>query len=217
MNRPKGSSPAAETAAILRHWREAVPNDRLAHLVKDATRALSRALQMRLTKYAVSFGHWTFLRILWEADGLTQRELSEQAGVMEPTTFSALKALEQLGYVSRRRLPDSRKKVYVFLTPKGRALKSKLVPLAEEVNEIAVRGAVPADIAATRRTLLIMIENLARDEIQSEEQRRMPSTRELARLVAQGSGGRTRGRTGWRQTRRDRDKTGARVTGRGIA
>ncbi|MBO0755570.1 MAG: MarR family transcriptional regulator [Bradyrhizobiaceae bacterium] len=206
MNRAKRSAPGAATQAILRHWREAVPNDRLAHLVKDATRALSRALQMRLTKYAVSFGHWTFLRILWETDGLTQRELSEQAGVMESTTFSALKALEQLAYITRRRRPDSRKKVYIFLTPKGRALKRKLVPLAEEVNEIAVRGASPADIAATRRTLLITIENLARDEIQSEEQRRMPSTRELSRLVAQGPGGRTRGRAGWRQARRDRDK-----------
>ena len=77
------------TQVILRHWREAVPDDRLAHLVKDATRALVRALQMRLGEHAVSFGHWTFLRILWESDGLTQRELSEQAGVMEPTTFSA--------------------------------------------------------------------------------------------------------------------------------
>jgi len=170
---------------MLRHWREAVPNDRLAHLVKDATRALSRALQMRLTRYSVSFGHWTFLRILWETDGLTQRELSERAGVMEPTTFSAMKALEKLGYVSRRQLPDSRKKVYVFLTPKGRALKSKLVPFAEEVNEIAIRGVKPADVAATRRTLLVMIENLARDEMEpTKTRRRMPSTRELARLVA---------------------------------
>jgi MarR family transcriptional regulator, organic hydroperoxide resistance regulator len=204
MNRSKRSTSRDTTRAILRHWREAVPNDRLAHLVKDATRALSRALQMRLTKYAVSFGHWTFLRILWETDGLTQRELSEQAGVMEPTTFSALKALERLGYIARRQRPDSRKKVYVFLTAKGRALKSKILPLAMEVNEIAVRGAASADIAATRRTLLIMIENLARDEIHSEEQRRMPSTRELARLVAQGSGRRTRGRPGWQQTRRIR-------------
>ena len=42
------------TASILRHWREAVPDDRLAHLVKDATRALVRALQMRLAAHAVS-------------------------------------------------------------------------------------------------------------------------------------------------------------------
>lgn len=172
-----------------------MPNDRLAHLVKDATRALGRALQMRLTQHAVSFGHWTFLRILWETDGLTQRELSERAGVMEPTTFSALKALQKLGYVIRRQLPDSRKKVYVFLTPKGRALKSKLVPLAEEVNETAVRGVAAADISATRRTLLALIENLARDEIQSiNKRRRMPSTRELARLVAAGTGVRVRRR-----------------------
>jgi hypothetical protein len=47
MNRAAG----AET--ILRHWREAVPNDRLAHLVKDCTRALVRALQSRLAAHEV--------------------------------------------------------------------------------------------------------------------------------------------------------------------
>src|SRR5438477_10978426 len=116
---------------ILRHWREAVPNDRLAHLVKDATRALVRGLSIRLAEHGVSFGHWTFLRILWEGDGITQRELSEQACVMEPTTFSALKAMERLGLVTRRRVGDDRKKVYVFLTPRGRLPKSRPVSLGE--------------------------------------------------------------------------------------
>jgi DNA-binding MarR family transcriptional regulator len=176
------------TQEILRHWREAVPEDRLAHLVKDATRALVRALQMRLVEHGVSFGHWTFLRILWEHDGLTQRSLSEQAGVMEPTTFSALKAMEQLGYVARRQMPENRKNVYVYLTSKGRALKAKLVPLAEEVNRIAVTGVPPEDIARSREILLAIIENLARDEAQSgNSARRVPSTRELARLVAGGT------------------------------
>ena len=154
----------AATQSILRHWREAVPDDRLAHLVKDATRALLRALQMRLAAHSVSIGHWTFLRILWEKDGLTQRELSEQAGLMEPTTFSAIQAMQRLGYVTRRRRPDNRKKVYVFLTPKGRALKDKLVPLAEDVNRVAARSVAAADIAVTRRTLLAVIENLAQEE-----------------------------------------------------
>jgi MarR family transcriptional regulator, organic hydroperoxide resistance regulator len=168
------------TQVILRHWREAVPNDRLAHLVKDATRALVRALQMRLAGHGVSFGHWTFLRILWESDGLTQRELSEQAGVMEPTTLSAVRAMERLGYVVRRRRPGNRKKIYVFLTPKGQRLRNKLVPLAEEVNQIAVRSIRSTDIARTRKLLLSIIENLARDEHATDM--RMPSTRELGRL-----------------------------------
>lgn len=180
------------TRAILRHWREAVPNDRLAHLVKDAMRGLMRALQLRQSEHSVSFGHWSFLRILWEHDGLTQRELSERAGLQEPTTYAALKAMEKLGLVTRKQLPDSRKKVYVFLTPKGRALRAKLVPLAEEVNDVAVAGIRAEDIATTRRTLLVMIENLARDEAeQTRQDHRIPSTRELARLVAEAEEGTT--------------------------
>jgi DNA-binding MarR family transcriptional regulator len=123
-----------------------------------------RALTVRLAEHAVSFGHWTFLRILWEHDGLTQRELSEQAGVMEPTTFAAIKAMEELGYVTRRQMPENRKNVYVHLTPQGRALKDRLVPLAEEVNRIATRGVPPEDVAATRRTLAAMLENLAAEQ-----------------------------------------------------
>ncbi len=175
---------ASETAGILRHWQEAVPNDRLAHLIKDATRALLRALQMRLTEHSVSLGQWTFLRVLWENDGITQRELSEQVGVMEPTTFTALKTMEKLGYVIRRKKIDNRKMVYVFLTPRGRLLKSKLVPLAEEVNRIAVENINPQDITTMRHLLFTIIENLARDERQASSHKlRMPSTRELARFV----------------------------------
>ena len=164
MNPERAGPGGKATQEILRHWREAVPEDRLAHLVKDTSRALVRALQMRLVEHGVSFGHWTFLRILWEHDGLTQRELSVEAGVMEPTTFSALNAMEKLGYVTRRRKADNRKNVYVFLTPKGRALKRKLVPLAEEVNGIALRRLRAADVARLRATLLTLIENLARDD-----------------------------------------------------
>ena len=149
---------------MLRHWREAVPNDRMAHLVKDATRALVRALQRRLNEHSVSFGHWAFLRILWESDGLTQTELSEEAGVMAPTTFAALKAMESRGYIARRQLAGNRRKVHIFLTGKGRALKRTLVPLAQEVNREALRGVPVDDRNATRRTLLAVLENLARDE-----------------------------------------------------
>jgi len=169
------------TGLILRHWREAVPDDRIAHLVKDATRALVRALQMRLNEQGVSFGHWTYLRVLWEHDGITQRELSAQAGVMEPTTFAALNAMEKLGYIERRQLGGNRKKNHVFLTARGRSLKRKLVPLAEEVNRVAVARLKAADVALTRRVLLAMIENLARDEEKpANRERRVPATRELA-------------------------------------
>jgi len=171
----------SETERMLQHWREAVPNDRLAHLVRDAARALVRALSVRLAEHHVSFGHWSFLRVLWEGDGLTQRELSERAGVMEPTTFSAIRTMERLGYVVRRQRHGDRKKVYIYLTPRGRLLKERLVPLAEEVNRIAAMGVAPEHVAITRAVLLAMIENLARDADVSAKP--MPSTRVIARLA----------------------------------
>jgi MarR family transcriptional regulator, organic hydroperoxide resistance regulator len=155
------------TQNILHHWREAVPNDRLAHLIRDTERAFRRALQLRLAAHDVPFGHWAFLRILWERDGLTQRELSEQAGVMEPTTFAAMKVMEARGYIERRQLPTNRKNVYVHLTRAGRALKKKLVPLAEDTNRISIHGLSSSELQTARKVLLTMIENLAEDEIRS--------------------------------------------------
>ena len=159
--RPEGEM----TDRVLRHWHEAVPNDRMAHLVKDATRCFLRALQVRLARHNVQLGHWTFLRILWQRDGLTKRELSIEAGLMEPTTFVALRAMESLGYITLERKGDNRKNIYVFLTPMGRNLHDVLVPLAQEVNAIAMRGVPAGDVAATRRCLLGAIENLSRDEL----------------------------------------------------
>jgi len=154
-----------DTQSIIRHWREAVPNDRLAHLIRDASRAFQKALQVRLAKHGVPFGHWTFLRILWESDGLTQKELSERAGVMEPTTFSAMKAMEAQGYIVRKQLPTNKKNVYVHLSNEGRALKKKLVPLAEDTNNVSIEGIAADEIRITRKVLLAMIENLAADEL----------------------------------------------------
>lgn len=173
-----------ETQTVLEHWREAVPNDRLAHLILDARRAMVRGLQMRLNDHNVSFGHWAFLRILWEQDGLTQRELSEHAGVMEPTTYTAVKAMETLGFVERRHLPGNNKNIHVFLTRAGRALKKKLIPLAEEINEIGTRGLKDSEIQTARKVLLAIITNMAEDEDSLENaQRTIPSTRELSRRI----------------------------------
>ena len=74
-----------------------MPHDRLAHLVRDASRTFQRSLQLRFAAHAVSFGHWTFLRVPWQQDGITQKALSPRAGVMEPSTCVAVTAMEKRG------------------------------------------------------------------------------------------------------------------------
>jgi DNA-binding MarR family transcriptional regulator len=136
--------------------------DRLAHLVKDAGKSLSRALQARLAERAIAYGHWTFLRILWKHDGISQTELSRLAGVMAPSTFAAVQAMEDLGYVVRKQKPDNRKTVYIHLTPLGRSLEAELVPLAVAVNDVATQGLSARQVDAFRETLITIIENLER-------------------------------------------------------
>lgn len=168
MSKNQADREAEVANRVLRHWHEAVPNDRIAHLVKDATRAFLRSLQARLARHDVQLGHWTFLRILWRRDGITKRELSVEAGVMEPTTVVALRSMEALGYVTLRQLPENRKNVYVFLTPLGKRMKRVLVPLAEEVNAIALRGLSEPQVEATRRALLVMVDNLSSDCVEGD-------------------------------------------------
>jgi DNA-binding MarR family transcriptional regulator len=148
-------------------WRDALSDERMAHVIKTAFRETSRALQVRLAKHAIHYGHWTLLRVLWKGDGVTQRELSEQAGVAEASAFLALQQMERLGYVVRRKLPDSNKLVRVFLTPRGAALRTVSVAAAEEVNRIALEGVPAADVAAARRALIAVVENLERDAMQA--------------------------------------------------
>ena len=160
----KKSKPrSAARAALPAHWRESLHDERLTHLIRTAFRGSSAALQRRLKEHGVAYGHWTFLRILWQTDGLTQRQLSVQAGVTEAATVTALQGMEKLGYIARQKLPENRKEVRVFLTPQGAALRSQSVGCAEDVNAVVADGIPEEDLAVTRRTLLAVIDNLARD------------------------------------------------------
>lgn len=153
-------------------------DERIAHLVRRAARSFSRALQIRLAENDVSFGHWIFLRILWEQDGLTQVQLSELADLTEPTTHTALQRLEALGYVVRKTLPGNKRKQHTFLTPAGKALRKKLEPLAIEVNEVALKGLSAKDEELLRTILRTIIANLQEDEEEGIALgRKMPPTR----------------------------------------
>lgn len=177
------------TRTIIDHWTQIAPDDRLAHLLRDASRGLTRALQLRLSEHGISFGHWVFLRILWTFDGLTQRELAVHAGLMESTTHTALNRMEELGHIERRHRPGNRRKLHVYLTRKGRALEKVLVPLAEEVNRVAVAGLSRTQIESVREAMLIIVTNLAIDEAEAHERgQRILSTRDLGRRKARTTG-----------------------------
>lgn len=113
--------------------------------IRMTHRALQRYLQTKIEPYGVTLGMWYFLRALWQEDGLTQRELSRRIGTMEPTTLSAIQAMERVGLVKRVRNKADKRKLHIHLTGKGRELKSDLLPLAIDVVGQATRNMSPRE------------------------------------------------------------------------
>jgi len=139
------------------------------HQVRWTHRALQRALEARIRPYGITLGMWYFLRALWEEDGLSQRELSERAGTAEPTTVTALHAMERRGLVVRVQNQDDRRKSNIYLTKPARELRELLLPQAREVNRTATAGMPPAEIEALKRTLTRLRVNLAAARDADEE------------------------------------------------
>jgi DNA-binding MarR family transcriptional regulator len=124
-------------------------------------RHFAQVLQQRLAPYDIPVGMWFFFRTLWEEDGLTQRELSQRVGSMEQTTVEQLKNMERRGYIDRRRSVNDRRKIHVHLTDHGMALKSRLLHVAKEVNQVALEGLSDGEIGFLRLVIERIRGNLA--------------------------------------------------------
>lgn len=144
------------------------PGNSLGYLTRIAFRSFSRALELRTQPYGVSSGQWRFLRVLWQEDGITQRELSRRVGMREPTTVTALKSLEKSEFVRREQSTEDRRRVHVFLTPLAKRLQKKLLPAVAEVNEIATRGFTAEEVALLRDLLIRVGQNLAEERESAE-------------------------------------------------
>lgn len=104
------------------------------HLVRSIYRLQSQLLQARLAEDGVSIGCWYFLRVLWEEDMITQRELSQRTGLNEATTRTGVDRMEDEDLVVRITDPKDRRKRYIQTTARAKSLEPKLVGFADELN-----------------------------------------------------------------------------------
>jgi MarR family transcriptional regulator, organic hydroperoxide resistance regulator len=132
----------------------------IGHQVRWTHRALQRELETRIRPFGITLGMWYFLRALWEEDGLSQRELSDRAGTTEPTTVTALHAMEKRGLVVRVPNTEDRRKSNIYLTKPARDLRELLLLTAREVNRAAADNLSRAEVEALKRLLTKIRANL---------------------------------------------------------
>ena len=136
------------------------PLHSIGYLTRINFRAFSRVLEKLTLAHGVSAGQWRFLRVLWDQDGISQRELAERTGTTEATTVRSVTGLLDSGLITRTRVKEDRRRMRITLTAKGRKLRDALLPMAIEVNERALQGISKKDVETTRRVLLRTYTNL---------------------------------------------------------
>ncbi len=130
------------------------------HWIRVLHRLFQQSLQAKLAPHGVKLSHWHCLRYLWEEDGLTQRELSRRVHVKESTTVAVIKEMESADLIKRTRDRVDRRKYAVHLTPKGRRITKKLLPVARTVNEASAADFSPEEVAAYQALTRRLIVNL---------------------------------------------------------
>ena len=136
------------------------PGYSIGYLLRTCYRMFSKALEAHINQHDVGIGQWFFLRELWEKDGLTQRELASLLGIAPPTTAVAIRGMVKDGLIRQQIDPDDGRKKRIFLTEKGRSLKTILLPLAVDVNINATKGFSEREICLLREYINRMKNNL---------------------------------------------------------
>ena len=141
------------------------PAESSGYLVRDANRAFQRLLERRIAPFGVTRGQWYFLRVLWNEDGLSQRELSARVGTMEPTTVIALRSMERSGLIRRARSSSDKRRSHVWLTAKAKRLRATLLAVVRGITQEGEVGIKREDLARFRRVIARLTANL--DQIES--------------------------------------------------
>ena len=124
---------------------------------------LRRAQQLHVAAWArivsadISSVQYSILVVLDRAGELSQRELCDEVDLDRSTIADLLARMERRGLIARRRDPADARRKTVGLTGHGRAERTRLQPLVDQVEDV-LTGALPAPARdRLRETLRMML------------------------------------------------------------
>ena len=114
----------------------------------------------RLKAEGLTIYMWRVLAVLADTGDQRQVDLADMTSIDAPTISRLVTRLAHMKLVTRTRSSTSNREVGVALTPKGAAMVRRLIPSALGWEDKATTGMSPKEIAAVKRTLAKMYENL---------------------------------------------------------
>lgn len=127
----------------------------LPYLLNRAGARIATAFGEEMRPLGASLQIWRVLAALREQDSRRMGDLSATTSIDVSTLTRLVDGMEKKGLVARRRHPEDARAVVLSVTPAGRRLTARILPIAERYEKVALDGftAEEAEIlkAALRR------------------------------------------------------------------
>ena len=103
-------------------------------------RLLRSRLDRALQSVGLRLGQFQVMRLLWESDGLTPRELSDRLGVEMPTVTRTIQRMVRDGLVRREAHPADARSVRIFLAPHAHEVEKAVAAILASETEASMAG-----------------------------------------------------------------------------
>ncbi|MCP3772183.1 MarR family transcriptional regulator [Paenibacillus sp. MZ04-78.2] len=129
-------------------------------VVHRADLKLNNYYQKVVNPFDITVDQWEILVILWEKEGITQKELAERLYKDQTNIARMLFKLEKKGFVHRVTHETDRRSLRVYLTPKGREIKEDILAPSIEAYKKTIEGLSEEEVETFRRILAVMYNNV---------------------------------------------------------
>lgn len=153
-------SSSSSDADFLQQWRYALAPYNLGYKVKLVSQLMYRAFLEQLEPYGLTPFHYLVLCCLWEEDGLSTSGIADKLKQLGATLTGVVDRMEDRNLVYRKRDPDDRRIIRIWLTDEGKRLMKVLPPLGAETLHRATEGISEAEQATILKILDQIVHNL---------------------------------------------------------
>ena len=104
---------------------------------------------------------WGVLNRLWENEGMHQSALAQRAAKDRHNITRILNLLEKNGFIFRTPDGEDKRRLNVYLTQEGKALKQKLIPIVIGFLQKCFEGLTQEEVQDLRRMHEHILKNLS--------------------------------------------------------
>jgi DNA-binding MarR family transcriptional regulator len=130
------------------------------YLLNRAGARIAAAFNADMRQIGVSLQVWRVLAALREQDGRRMGDLSKTTSIEVSTLTRLVDNMEKDGLVVRRREAGDARAISLHVTPSGRRLTQRIVPIAERYEAVALKGFSAAEIAVLKKALRRLYDNM---------------------------------------------------------